>query len=163
TRTERRRWRVLALREAVDLVVEQNDLEIDVAPERVDHVIAADRQAIAVAGDHPDIEVGARDLEARRDRRRATVDRVEAVRVHVVREAARAADTGDEHGALALDAELRERALNGGEDRVVTATRAPTHVLVGLEILLGELDLYCFAHAFTWITCEDDALAGTDS
>ena len=144
-RAERRRRRVLALGEAVDLVVEQDDLEIHVAPEHVDHVVAADRQAVAVAGDHPHVELGARDLEARRDRRRAAVDRVEAVRVHVVREPARAADAADEHGVLALDAELRERALDRREDRVVTAARAPADVLVGLEVLLAELDLDCVA------------------
>ena len=145
---DRRGRRVLALGEAVDLVVEQQDLEVHVAAQRMDHVVAADRQPVAVAGDHPDIELGARDLEPRRDRRRAAVDRVEAVGVHVVREPARAADAADEHGVLALDADLRERALHGREDRVVAAARAPPHVLVGLEVLLGQLDLDCFGHGF---------------
>ena len=61
----------------------------------------------------------------------------------------------DEHGVLALDAERGERALDRREDRVVTAARAPADVLVGLEVLLRELELDCFAHAFltrsTWM------------
>src|SRR3712207_8089365 len=36
--------RVLALRQAVDPVVEQQDLEVDVAPQRVDQVVTADGQ-----------------------------------------------------------------------------------------------------------------------
>jgi len=115
----------------------------------MDHVIAADRQAVAVAGDDPHVELGARDLEARRDGRRAAVDRVEAVRVHVVREPARAADAADEHRVLALHAEVRERALHRREDRVVAAARTPADILVRLHVLLRELDLDGVTHAFT--------------
>src|SRR5205085_1884277 len=45
------RRRVLALRQPVDAVVEEDDLEVDVAPEGVDEVVAADREAVAVARD----------------------------------------------------------------------------------------------------------------
>src|SRR5215475_1220758 len=67
----------------------------------------------------------------------APVDGVEAIGVHVVREAARAADARDEHDVFLGDAEIGHRLLHGAQDRVVTAPRAPAHVLVGLEILLG--------------------------
>ena len=82
------RRRVLALRQPVDPVVEHQDLESDVAAQDVDEVVAADRQQVPVAADDPDGEVGPHDLQARRDRGRAAVDAVEAVRVHVVRESA---------------------------------------------------------------------------
>ena len=36
-----------------------------------------------------------------------------------------------------LTPSVRERALHRREDRVVTAARAPAHVLVGLEVLLA--------------------------
>jgi hypothetical protein len=49
--------RELALGQPVDAVVEHQDLEPDVAPHRVDEVVAADRHRVAVAGDHPDVEV----------------------------------------------------------------------------------------------------------
>ena len=52
---ERRRGRVLALGEAVDAVVEQDDVDIEVAADGVHQVIAADREAVAVAGDDPDV------------------------------------------------------------------------------------------------------------
>ena len=55
----RRGRRVLALGQAVDLVVEQEDLDVHVAAEGVDQVVAADGQAVAVAGDDPDLQVRA--------------------------------------------------------------------------------------------------------
>ena len=136
---ERRRRRVLPLRQAVDLVVEEQDLQVHVAAQRVDQVVAADRERVAVAGHDPHREVGPRDRQARRDRRRATVDRVHPVRLHVVREPRRAADAGDEDDVLARHAELRHERLQRGEDRVVAAARAPADFLVGLEVLGLEL------------------------
>ena len=67
------------------MVVEQDDHEVDVAAQDVQDVVAADAQAVAVAGDDPHLELGARRLEPGGDRRRAAVDAVEAVGVHVVR------------------------------------------------------------------------------
>ena len=59
------RRRVLALGEPVDPVVEQQDLQVHVAAQRVDQVVATDRQAVAVAGDDPHVEVGAGHGDAR--------------------------------------------------------------------------------------------------
>jgi hypothetical protein len=50
--------RILALRKAIDLVVEKQDLAIEVAAQDVHRVVAADRQRVAVAGDDPHVEVG---------------------------------------------------------------------------------------------------------
>ena len=91
--------RRLALREPVDLVVEHQDLQRHVAAQRVDQVVAADRQRVAVAGHHPDREVVARGREPGRQRRSAAVDAVHPVGVHVVGEAPRAADAGHEDDA----------------------------------------------------------------
>ncbi len=60
------RRRVLALGESVDLVVEQQDREVDVATQRMNEVIPSDRQPVAIAGHHPDVEV-----RPRRARRRS--------------------------------------------------------------------------------------------
>ena len=130
--------RVLALREAVDLVVEQQDLEVHVAPERVDQVVAADRQAVAVAGDDPDRQLGVGGGDPGRERRRPPVDPVHAVRVHVVAEPPAAADPGDEHRLVRFDAELGHQPLDGRQDRVVAAPRAPADLLVRREVLLGQ-------------------------
>src|SRR5215467_4694107 len=131
------RRRVLPLRQAVDPVVEEEDDEVHVAAQDVQHMVAADREPVAVARHHEDLEIWPRHPEPGRDRRRAAVDRVEAVGVHVVREPARAADARDEDDVLLRDAQVRHRLLNGRQDRVVSAARAPANVLVGLEIRLG--------------------------
>ena len=48
---------------AGDFVVQHHAGEIEIAPEGVDQVIAADREAVAVAGDHDHLQVRARELE----------------------------------------------------------------------------------------------------
>src|SRR5690606_6667132 len=98
-------------------------------------------EAVAITRHDPDIKLRVRELQPRCDRGRAAVDRVEAVGVHVVREAARAADPADEDRILFLLDELREDTLHGGEDRVITATRAPAHLLIGGEISTAEGDI----------------------
>ena len=78
---------VLALREAVNLVVEQDDVEVHVAADGVDEVVAADGQRVAVAGGDPDVEPRVGDLDARRHGVCAAVYGVEPVGFHVVDEA----------------------------------------------------------------------------
>ena len=146
-RAEPRGRRVLALGQAVDLVVEQQHLDVDVAPDRVQRVIAADRQAIAVAHHHPDVELGVGELGAGRDRRRPAVDRVEPVGRHVVGEARGAADAGDEHRVFRGELEIGHGALHRFDDRVVAAARTPADLLVRcvigrLELLDGGLDVH---------------------
>ena len=50
--------RELALGQAVDLVVEQQDVQVDVAAQGVDQVVTPDGQHVAVPADHPDVQVG---------------------------------------------------------------------------------------------------------
>ena len=78
--------RVLAFGQAVDLVVEQQDLQVHVAPQHMHQVVAANRQPIAVAGHHPHVELRVGELDPGREGRRAAVDRVEAVAFDVIRE-----------------------------------------------------------------------------
>src|SRR3954452_3665883 len=134
-----RRGGVLALGQPVDAVVEHQQLEVDVAPQDVDQVVAADRHEVAVAAHHPHRQVGTGGREAGRDGRRPPVDRVHAVGVEVVGEPGRAADAGDADDVLALQPELGQERLHRGEDRVVTATRAPSDLLVGGVLLLRRL------------------------
>src|SRR2546422_4132758 len=117
-------------------VVEEQDRDVHVPPERVQHVVAADREPVAVPRHDEHLEIRARQPEPGGDGRRAAVDRMEPVGVHVVREAARAADPRDEDDVLLGDAEVRHRLLHRREDRVVPAPGAPPDVLIGLEVLL---------------------------
>lgn len=127
--------RVLALGQTVDPVVEQQDLEVDVAPQRVDQVVAADGQRVTVTRDDPHRQVAAGAGQARGDGRGAAVDGVHPVGVHVVREPGGAADARDEDDVLLRQPQLGHEALHRGEDGVVAAAGAPAHFLVGLEVL----------------------------
>ena len=130
--------RVLALGEPVDLVVEEQDVDRHVAPQRVDQVVAADRERVAVAGHDPDREIRAGEREPRGDGRGAAVDAVHPVGAHVIGEPARAADAGDEDDLLGRDPHLGEELLDGRQDGVVAAARAPAGLLIGGEVLLGQ-------------------------
>src|ERR1700733_1746002 len=63
------------------------------------------------------------------------MDGVESVSVHVVGKAARASDSRNEDSVFRRDAEFRHLLLHLGQDRVVAASGAPAHFLVGNEIL----------------------------
>src|SRR5205814_7721071 len=62
-----------------------------------------------------------------------------AIRVHVVRESRRAPDPADEHDLFPLDAELRHQLLHSREDGEVGTAGAPPHLLIGDEVLFGQL------------------------
>src|SRR5580658_6170161 len=126
--------RILPFGQAVDTVVEEQEFEIDVAAEHMHQMVAADGEAIAVTGNDPYVEVGARDLQPGGEGRCAAVNRMEAVGVHVIGEAAGAADTRDKDNIFARHAEFRHHALDLGQNRVITASGAPAYFLVGDEI-----------------------------
>src|SRR5258708_1042276 len=131
---EFRRRRVLAFRQTVDLIVEKENFDADIAPQHVNRVIPTDGQRVAVASGDPNFQVRTNSLDAGSYGRRTTMNRMETKCVHVIREAAGAADTGNNHEVLALDAQLWKDGLHRGENRVVSAARAPAHFLVGLKI-----------------------------
>src|SRR5215469_1228000 len=129
--------RVLPLRQAVDAVVEHQYFQSDIAAQHVNRMIAANRKRISVAGRNPYLKVGSRDFEPRRDRWGAAVNRMKAERVHVVREAARAADPRNHDEFFFWNAQFGENGLNRRENRVIAAAGTPADFLVGLKIFLG--------------------------
>jgi len=84
--------RILALGQPVDLVIEKEDIDIEIAAQQVNGVIAADAEAVAVARYNPNAELGARRLQTGGDGRGATMYRMHAIRVHVIRKPAAATD-----------------------------------------------------------------------
>src|SRR4029077_2326589 len=79
-------WRILAFRQAIDAVIEEQNFQADVSPEHVNRVIAADGERIAIPGRDPDFEVWPDSLNTCSDGGRAAVNRVKAERVHVIGE-----------------------------------------------------------------------------
>src|SRR5260370_24785911 len=100
----------------------------------MNRVIAADRERVAVTGGYPNFEIGANRFNPGCDRGSAAMNRMETERIHVVREAAGAADAGNHHKIFALDAELGKHRLHRGENGVVAAAWAPADFLVRLKI-----------------------------
>jgi hypothetical protein len=92
------------------------------APQHVQEVVAADRQAVAVAGHDPDVKLRVGELDTGGDRQRAAMDGVVAVGLDVVRKPAGASDPGHAHGVFRARADLRQRALHGFQNRIVAAT-----------------------------------------
>ncbi len=132
---QRRGGRILPLGQAVNAVVEQHDVDVEVAADAVHQVIAADRQPVAVAGDDPHRQIGPAGFQARGHGRRPAVDRVDAVGVHVIGKPAGAADAGDEHHLFRRHAERRQHLLHLGQNRIVAAAGAPANVLIAGKIL----------------------------
>ena len=132
------RGRVLPFGQSVDLVVEEDAVEIDVAPDGVDEVVAADGQRVAVAGADPDAQVGIGDLDARGHGIGAAVDRVEPEGLHIVDEARRAADARNEDEPVVRRVErigdFGHGALHGVQHRVVAASGTPFDLLIRFEI-----------------------------
>ena len=127
-------WRgrgVLSLCEAVDAVVEQNHVQIDITADGVDEVIATDGEAVAVAADLPDGEGGVGDLGAGADGSGTAVDGLHGVGVHVVGQTAGAADAADDGGVVGSNANLGHGLVQRGKEEMVTAARAPA----GLPLL----------------------------
>ena len=127
--------RILPLGQPINPVVEQQDVDVEIAPDGVHQVVAADRQRVAVARDHPHRQVGPAGFESGGHRRRPTMNRVDAVGVHVVRKPAGATDAGDEDDLFGRDAERRQDLLHLGQDRIVPAARAPTNFLIAGKVL----------------------------
>ena len=97
---------ILPLGEAVDFVVEQHDVDVDIAAHSVDEVVATDGETIAVARDLPHCHVGIGNFVACGNRCGASVDGVEAISVHVVGEARATTDTGDNGSVARSDSHL---------------------------------------------------------
>src|SRR5271165_4652478 len=98
-------------------------------------MVAADRQRVPIAGNHPHRQVFTGQRQTCGDRRRAAVDRVQAIGFQVIREPARAADAADEDDVLPAQSQLGQEVAHRVEDDVVTATGAPPDLLVAGEVL----------------------------
>ena len=131
-----RRRRILTLGEAVDAIVEQQDRQVHVAAQCVDEVVAANGQRVAVAGDHPHVEVRPGHRDACGNGRSTAMNAVHAIRIHVVRETAAAPDTTDEHSVLRSNSQLGHQRLHGVHHAIVAATGAPANLLVADPVLL---------------------------
>ena len=131
--------RILPLGEAVDLIVEEDDVYVYVAAYCVDEVVPAYGERIAVSASLPYGEGRVGYLDSGADCRCPSVNAVETVGIHIIRKAGRAAYSGNNHMAFLLIsqglANLRKRSGESREHGVVSASRTPARKLVALEVL----------------------------
>ena len=105
--------RVLPFGQAVNPVVEEQHFDADIAAQHVNGVVAADGQCVAVTRGHPNFEFRVSNFDSGSNGGRAPVDGVEAVGVHVIGEAAGAANSRNYHKVLPANAQFREHRLHG--------------------------------------------------
>ena len=142
---------VLAFGEAVDLVVEEHDVDVDVSAYGVDEVVAADGEAVAVARDLPYGHLRIGHFVACGYCGGASVDCVEAVCVHVVGQARAAADTRY-HGSLVRGYSQRGHGLvESVEYGVVAAAGAPAYRLFAFIVGCCILCIHLVANYELWI------------
>src|SRR2546430_16749767 len=108
-------------------------------------VTHADPVAIAISPGPDPVQAGVRKLRPHRNRKRPTVNRVEAVRGEEVRQVTRAADAGHDEDVPRLQLKGVDRRLERAQDREVAAPGAPC----GLDIGLVRVHLELHFHATT--------------
>ena len=111
---------------AIDVVVEEDDRQIDVAPAAVQEMIASDGSAVTVSCDDDDVQFGACKLDPCCKGNGSPVRRVYGIKVHIAGTARGAADAGDDDGIVLRHA-LRalDRLRDAFQRRTVAAARTP--------------------------------------
>ena len=145
--TDGRRGRGLLLGQAIDEVVHDEVDQVDVLARAVIEMVAADGEAVAVAAEEKDVQVGPGQADAGRERDGAAVNEMRAVAVHEIREARGTTDPGEGDDLLVIELPFLEDFVIGSEHREVAAARTPGGVIgrYGLfcELLAGEIQHSC--------------------
>ena len=130
----RRGRAVLPFGQAVDTVVEQNHVQVDVATVGMDEVVASDSQSVAVTAHLPYREVGVGHLATCGNGGCASVDGVHAVGGHVVGQTTATSDAADDGCLPRCHAYLGHCLVQAVQEEVVAAARTPPR-LSFLEVL----------------------------
>ena len=133
--------RVLTFGQTVDTVVEQAYVEIHVATDLVDKVVATNSEAVAIARHLPNIEFRMAGLNTRSDSTTTTVDGVKPVGVEIVWHTARAADTRDDYGLVGRYAHLCHGFLECEANSMVATARAELNGLVTFELICFHINI----------------------
>ena len=122
--------RDLARGQAVDLVVHGEVEQVDIAAHRVDEMIAANSEAVAITAGHDHGKIVIREFHSRGHSERAPVQRVHAVGTDVPWQVRGAADAADGHHVKRVDLQIDQRFLERREHAEISAAGAP----VGIDL-----------------------------
>ena len=134
--------RVLPLGKTINTVIEEQDIDVDITSKCMQEMVATNRQGVAVTGGDPDLQIGPGAFEAGSQRGGTSVNRVNSISIHVIREAAGATDTGKENDGLARNSQFGQHLLDLGQDCIVTASWTPAYCLIRGKITTCQLDWF---------------------
>ena len=135
--TNRRRRRGLLLRQAIDEIVHDEVGHVDVLARAVIEMVAADGEAVAVAAEEKDVQVGPGQADAGGERDGAAVNEMRAVAVHEIGKARGTTDPGEGDDLLVIELPFLDDFVIGSEHGEVAAAGAPRRV-VGGDGFLGD-------------------------
>ena len=78
-------WRILALGQAINLVIEENDIDVDIPSDGMDEVVSTDSESITITTGLSYGKVRICDLDTCRNSSGTSVDTVEAISIHIIR------------------------------------------------------------------------------
>src|SRR5438046_2543334 len=142
-------WRGLARGQTVDLVIDDDVEQVHVAAHRMDKMVAADPEAVAVTACYQNGQLVIGKLQAGGHRQGAAVQRVHSVGIHVPREVRRASDTADGDHVVGRYPQLNQRLLYRLQPAHIAATRTPVGIDFAFQIRHGQLltgTLYACRH-----------------
>ncbi len=110
-------------------------------------MVAADGEAVAVAAEQKDVQIGPGQADATGERDGTSMDEVGAVAVDEIGKARRAADAGEGDDFLVRNLAFLEDFVIAGENREIAAARTPRWVIGGDgflgQFLAGFFDGQC--------------------
>src|SRR5450755_2777595 len=130
--------RGLLLGQAIDEVVHDDVGQVDVLARAVVEMVAADAEAVAIAAEEEDVQVGPGQAHAAGERDGAPMDEVGAVAIDEIRKARGAADAGEGDDLFVIELAFLEDFVIAGENGEVATAGTPGRVIGG-DSFLGEL------------------------
>ncbi len=126
--------RILPFGKAVNLIVEENYIDVDIPADGMDEMVASDSKGIPIATSLPYGKPWIGHLDAGSYSRGPAVYGMETVSVHIIRKTGRAAYAAYHHIAfpyiIASLAYLGKSPLQRSQNGVITAAGAPAHLLI---------------------------------
>lgn len=140
-RPVRRGGGILAAGHAVNIVVDDDGREVQVAPGGVDKMVAADGGGVAVAHDHDHLELGVGQFDAGGEGQRPAMGGVECIEIHVHAQPPGAADPRHQDNVVFPKPGAVDGPDQRPQDNAVAAPRTPDvgELLLVAQILVDEL------------------------
>ena len=136
--------------QSIDFVVEQDDVQIYVSADGMNKMVSADGKGITVSGYFPNCQFRIGAFYPRGNGCRPAVNGMKPEGTHVIGEAGRTSDSGDNGEIFVANAQIGHRFLDGIQYGVVAASRTPSDFAFAFEVL--ERIVQCILHDYSSIS-----------